>query len=284
MSAQVERSTSSESSSEPGSFLETLSAMLTSTFNQTATSQLTFAVPPPRPSSNIASQPLDALGLDTGIKLLHDHINYVYLNPIVTDCHAVTADSDEGRKLNVPKLLAEFADQANGGGGGGGGGVPLPAIIPASPTDTESYGANVSGWKHYSVTDNLPNPFGLPGKTMLKYTIALRNVADGFESLVAAAGGVTIYGSIRVIRASEGLDGENGFRDRGAEKKLWLQERAEVRCWVGTAWYVGKTLRESHESAHERFRGWWEREVRKRLSRMGGGGAGMAPVGSALGQ
>ena len=177
------------------------------------------------------------------------------LNPIVTDCHAVTADSDEGRKLSVPKLLSEFAET--------GAGPPLATAT--SPTDTESYGANLAGWTHYSVTDNLPYPFGIPGNRVLRYTIALRNVADGLESLVAAAAGVTIHGGIRVISAAEGRDGSDGFRERG-EKQLWLQERAEVRCWVGTGWYVEKTLRESHESAYERFRAWWEREVRMQLS------------------
>jgi len=97
----------------------------------------------------------------------------------------VTADSEEGRKLNVPKLLAEFAAAAT------------------SPTDTESYGANTQSWTHYNVTDGLPHPFGLPGTTALLYTIALRNVADRFESLVTAAGGVNIHDGIRVIRAEE---------------------------------------------------------------------------------
>jgi hypothetical protein len=243
--------------SEP-SFLNSLSALLTSTFNQTATSQLTFTAPP-RPPTNVPKDQLDTLGLETGVKLLHDHLNYVRLNPIVTDCHPVTADSDEGRKLNVPKVLAEFA------------GAEFAGTNPTSPTDTES--ANLSGWVHYLVTDALPHPFGLPGNTVLKYVIALRNEPDGFESLVAAAGGVTIHGDIRVVSAPEGRDGSDGFRDRVGEKKLWLQERAEVRCWVGTGWYIQKTLRDSHEEAHERFRGWWEKEVR---SRVGGPAAGDA--------
>jgi hypothetical protein len=240
------------SSSEP-SFFDTLSAMLTSTFNQTATSELTLTAPP-RPPAEAPTDKLDALGLETGVALLHDHVNYVKLNPIVTDCHVVTADSVEGRKLNVPKALAEFT---------GTPGVSSTAST-ISPTDSESYGTNLDGWTHYSVTDSLPYPFGLPGTTVLKYVIALRNEPDGLESLVAAAGGVIIHGGIKVVRAAEGRDGINGYREHG-EKKLWLQEWAEVRCWVGTGWYVSKTMRESHDEAHERFRAWWEKEVRSRM-------------------
>jgi hypothetical protein len=240
------------SSSEP-SFLETLSAMFTSTFNQTATSELTFTAPP-RPPADAPTDKLNALGLETGVALLHNHVSFVKLNPIVADCHVVAADSVEGRKLNVPKVLAEFA------------GTPgaSSAASTTSPTDSESYGANLSGWIHYSVTDSLPHPFGLPGTTVLKYVIALRNEPDGFESLVAAAGGVMIHGGIKVVRAAEGRDGMDGYRERG-EKKLWLQEWAEVRCWVGTGWYVSKTMRDSHDEAHERFRAWWEKEVRSKM-------------------
>lgn len=238
--------------------------MLTSAFSQTVTSPLTLAAPP-QPPSNISPAKLHALGLETGIKLLHDHINFVRLNPIVTDCRVIAADSEEGRRLNVPKLLADFADTP-----------PLTNVT--SPTDAES--ANLSGWVHYLVTDSLPYPFGLPGSTLLKYVIALRNEPDGFESLVAAAGGVIIHGDIRVVRAAEGRDGSDGFRERG-EKKLWLQERAEVRCWVGTGWYIEKTLRESHESAHERFREWWEREVRSRVAGSGGEARAGAGAGAA---
>jgi len=244
---------SPEISSSESSFFETLSAMFTSTFNQTATSELTLTAP----LDALADAPtdkLDALGLETGVALLHDHVNYVKLNPIVTDCHVVTADSDEGRKLNVPKVLAEFA------------GIPgaSSAASATSPTDGESYGANLNGWIHYSVTDSLPHPFGLPGTTVLKYVIALRDEPDGLESLVAAAGGVMIHGGIKVVRAAEGRDGWDGFRERG-EKKLWLQEWAEVRCWIGTGWYVSKTMRDSHDEAHERFREWWEKEMRSRI-------------------
>jgi len=235
------------------SFFEVRSDMFTSTFNQTATSQLTFTSPP-RPPADVSTDKLDALGLETAIALLHDHVNFVKLNPIVADCHVVTPDSAEGRKLNVQKVLAEYA------------GTPgaASAALATSPTDSESYGANLSGWIHYSVTDSLPHPFGLPGSTVLKYVIALRNEPDGFESLVAAAGGVTIHGGIKVVRAAEGRDGRDGYREQG-EKKLWLQEWAEVRCWVGTGWYVAKTMRDSHDEAHERFRAWWEKEMKSRM-------------------
>jgi hypothetical protein len=267
MSSRQNSSSSSSSSSAEPSFLDTLSAIFTSTFSQTATSALTLAAaPPPRPPrTTVPTGKLAALGLATGVRLLHDHIPYVRLNPIVTDCHAVSAASPDGRKLNVPKLLAEFSAAGGGGGGGGDSGPPL-VPNPSSPTDTES--ANLSGWTHYTVADALPHPFGLPGSTVLKYTIALRNLPDGIESLVASPGGVTIHGDIRVVSAAEGRDGRDGFRER-AEKTLWLQERVEVRCWVGTGWYIQKTLGESHEAAHERFRAWWEEEVRKAV----GGGA-----------
>src|SRR5271155_962935 len=117
------------------SFFETLSAMFTSTFNQTATSQLTLTTPLDLPAE-APTDKLDALGLKTGVALLHDHVSYVKLNPIVTDCYVVTADSDEGRKLNVPKVLAEFA------------GTPgaSSAASATSLTDGESHGTNLNGW------------------------------------------------------------------------------------------------------------------------------------------
>jgi hypothetical protein len=256
--------------SAEGPFREPLSAMFTAAFSQTATSPLAFSAPT-RPLPALAEESVLAAGLETGVALLHDHVGYVRLNPIVTDCHAVAADSDEGRKLNVPKLLADFAE------------MDQPAVSgPSPPTDPEQPangggGGGGGGWTHYTVTDALPHPFGLPGSTLLKYTIALRNLPDGIETLVASPGGVTIHGDIRVVSACEGRDTERGWRDRRGEKKLWLQERTDVRCWAGTAWYIRKTLGESHEAAHERVREQWETEVRRRV----GGSAAAAAAAAA---
>ncbi len=237
----------------PPSFLDKVGEIFTTSFTQHATSQLTFKGPA---LQGIRKDKLTSLGYQTAINLLHDHEKYMRLNPIVIDTHEIDPTSDEGLKLDVPALLDAFKDPDD--------------ADQSKPEDVEDInhtrpGSGGQYWRHYSITDSLPHPFGLPGTTNLTYQAALHDLRDGFESLVLAAAGVTIYGRLRVRESAQRADGESGFAVDIGERGLWLQEKVEVRCWLGMGWYIQKSLGESHGVAHERFRAWWEGEVRRRV-------------------
>ena len=199
--------------------MSSLATLLTTHFTLNTTTQLKLNHPtsPPPSTSKL---------VQTAIALLREHETYIRLNPLVT---AVTAVPPKESKVDVAALLREFESDE-------------------TKTDDDE---DAKDWTHYSITDSLPYPLGLPGTQDLKYAVALKDLADGMESLVLAPAGVTILGNV-VLEVREGDAGE---------ETLWLRECARVRCWWGMAWYIRGTMGQSHERLHEGFRGLWESRV-----------------------
>ena len=238
-------------------FMVTMSDFFTTFFPTNATTELRFTTSLPTDGDIIPAKVIE-FGRKTAVDLLHDHQGYVRLNPIVTDIQPLDQTDEEWHDLDPAKILEDF-DKLHPGQS-----VEPPGTFQVGP-------GNALDWKHYIITDQLPHPMGLPGTTKLVYQVAFRDTDQGFDSLVLAAGGVTIHGSYRVvkrIRESDRINGnEINEHPAGAEEKLWLQESAEIKCWKGTGWYIKKTLNDSHGDAHERFRVAWEEETRRRLQR-----------------
>jgi hypothetical protein len=231
--------TSSASTSAPSS------SIFTTSFTQSTSSHLTFSSFPP---TNVPKNFLDQISLQVAIGLLHDHRNYITLNPLVTKYHEIPQGYSAAGKLDPLKLLAEFSDPAS---------LEKSSSASARSLSTKP---STGEWRYYSVTDILPLPVGLI-KSETTYQVALRATEDGIESLVLAPNYFILYNTLR-IESRGSNPNENISRET-----VWLVETAEVRCWRGLSWYVEKNMAESQKSLHERFRVRWDQEVLDALDR-----------------
>ena len=81
----------------------------------------------------------------------------------------------------------------------------------------------------------------------------MRRTTTGFEGLTSPGNGVRIHGKFDVVPSAE------------AEGVLDFIEHNETRCNVFLAQYIKATTGASHREMHERFKGRWNEEMKRRL-------------------
>ena len=182
----------------------------------------------PLPGTRGLSTPeLEKISLETALAILHGFEAFIRSSPLVTN--AVQIHAGHHKYIDVNAFCREF--------------------------DIDPHAEYATGeWVQFEITDKLPILFSV--STTLVYHTAMRPTRTGFEGLTNPGNGVRIHGKFDVVKSAE---------TEGGEGVLNFIEKNETRCNVFLAQYIKATTGSSHREMHERFKGRWNEEMKRRL-------------------
>ena len=187
---------------------------------------ITDLIVPPPGTCNLQTPRLHEISRATALSILHDFEAFIRSSPLVTN--VVEIHADHPKYIDVKAMCAEFR------------------------LDHESYvGEGKGEWVQFEITDTLPVLFT---STTLIYHTAMRRTPNGFESVTNPGNGVRIHGTFQIGKSEE-----------GGEEVLNFIEHNETRCNWMLSKYIKATTGSAHREMHERFKGRWNEEMKRRL-------------------